>query len=392
MKALICTASLILMLLLAGCSGMGQVRTGAERTELYLPLLQGKRIGIVANQTSVIKEMHLVDSLYAMGNEVTRIFKLFSPEHGFRGQVARGEAVPDGVDPVTGLPVVSLYGQNRKPPAEEFNDLDLILFDIQDVGTRFYTYISTLFYVMQACAEEDKELLVLDRPNPNGFYVDGPVLEPGFSSFVGMHEVPVVYGMTIGEYAGMINGEGWLGEGLTCRLTVIPCGNYTHRSIYKLPVSPSPNLPNMNSIYLYPSTCFFEGTVISEGRGTDAPFEVFGHPDLEGREFTFIPKSIPGKAVHPKSEGELCYGTDLRNMRDLEERDPELNLSWLIDAYRDFPDKGSFFITYFENLAGTDKLRRQIENGLSEEEIRASWQEDLEAFRKIRSKYLIYPD
>ncbi len=346
----------------------------------------------MANQTSMIGNTHLVDSLSAIGSHLIRIWKVFSPEHGFRGQAEYGELVDDERDARTGLPVISLYGRNRKPSAGDLEDIDLILFDIQDVGVRFYTYISTLYYVMQACAEQDKELLVLDRPNPNGFYVDGPLLEPEYSSFVGMHEVPVVYGMTIGEYAQMINGEGWLGGGLTCRLRVIPCENYTHHSRYALPVPPSPNLPNMNAIYLYPSTCFFEGTVISEGRGTDAPFEVFGHPELEGMDFTFTPLSRPGVATNPKHEGKLCYGMDLRYLRDSAERTSGLNLSWLILAYRNFPDPENFFLPYFELLAGTADLRQQIMEGLSEEQIRASWQEDLEAFRQVRSKYLIYPE
>ena len=390
MKTGIYIVALIILLLFPVCSGQKEIRPGAERTEMYLPLLKDKKIGIVANQTSLIGAPHLVDSINSLGSDITLIWNVFSPEHGFRGEAEYGETVEDGVDLKTGLPVISLYGRNRKPAAGDLGELDLVLFDIQDVGVRFYTYISTLFYVMQACAENGIELLVLDRPNPNGFYVDGPVLEPEFSSFVGMHEVPVVYGMTIGEYSKMINGEGWLGGGLTCSLTVIPCENYTHHSSYILPVPPSPNLPNMNSIYLYPSTCFFEGTVVSEGRGTDAPFEVFGHPDLPGMDYSFTPVSQPGKATHPKHEGILCYGTDLRFLRDSTERSPRLNLSWLIKAYRAFPDKDNFFIPYFENLAGTAKLRRQIIDGLTEQEIRATWQDDLEAFKQVRQKYLIY--
>ena len=382
----------LILLLCQDCRGQKQVRPGAERTDMYLPLLEGKRVGIVANQTSVIGETHLVDSLSSLGSEVTRIWKVFSPEHGFRGEAEDGELVDDGIDPKTGLPVISLYGRNRKPSATNLQDIDIVLFDIQDVGVRFYTYIYTLFYVMQACAENDLDLLLLDRPNPNGFYVDGPVLEPGFSSFVGMHEVPVVYGMTIGEYGRMINGEGWIGGGLTCRLTVIPCGNYTHSCRYNLPVPPSPNLPNMNSIYLYPSSGFFEGTVISEGRGTDSPFEVFGHPDLKEGDYSFTPESRPGAATHPKLEGKPCRGLDLRHLRDSTDRGAALNLSWLLFAYNNFPDKENFFIPYFENLAGTATLRQQIISGLSEEEIRAGWQEDLETFKKIRRKYLFYPE
>ncbi len=391
MKTGIYTGTLLITLLFQACAGQEDILPGADRIEMYLPLLQGKRVGIVANQTSMISGTHLVDSLNAAGSEMHRIWKVFSPEHGFRGEAEYGELVDDGVDPETGLPVVSLYGRNRKPAAGDLEDIDLVLFDIQDVGVRFYTYISTLFYVMQACAENNLELLLLDRPNPNGFYVDGPVLEPEFSSFVGLHEVPVVYGMTIGEYAKMINGEGWLGEGLSCRLQVIPCQNYSHGSRYDLPVPPSPNLRNMNSIYLYPSTGFFEGTVVSEGRGTDSPFEVFGHPDIDEWDYSFIPESRPG-ASHPKLEGKLCRGKDLRYLRDTLNPEPGLNLSWLIFAYRNFPDKENFFIPYFEKLAGTARLRQQIIDGLSEQEIRATWEDDLEAFMKIRRKYLIYPE
>jgi len=372
-------------------SVQANVRPGAERTGLYLSRLNGKKIGIVANHTSMKGKTHLLDSLAAMGREVVQICKIFGPEHGFRGQAEDAVPIDDDVDQKSGIPVISLYGQKRKPTAEDLADLDLLLFDIQDVGIRFYTYISTLFYVMQACAERDLELLLLDRPNPNGFYVDGPVLEPGFSSFEGLHEVPVVYGMTIGEYARMINGEGWLGGGLACKLTVIPCENYSHHSRYNLPVPPSPNLPSMNSIFLYPSVCFFEGTVISEGRGTNSPFEVFGHPELQAGDYSFTPESIPGADSHPKLIGKLCRGKDLRYLRDIVDRQPGLNLSWLIYAYENFPDKDNFFTPFFDKLAGTSHLRHQIIEGLSEEKIRTSWADDLASFNKIRSKYLIYP-
>jgi len=392
MKRILYTAALSSILLLSHCSGQEKIRPGAERFEEYLPMIQGKRIGIVANQTSMVGNTHLVDTLASLYMQNDMVFKIFSPEHGFRGEAEYGEYVRNGFDDRTGLPVISLYGKYRKPSSTDLENIDIMIFDIQDVGARFYTYISTLFYVMQSCAENDVELLLLDRPNPNGFYVDGPVLEPDFSSFAGMHEVPVVYGMTIGEYGLMINGEGWLGEGLSCRMEIIPCENYTHGSLYELPVPPSPNLPNMNSVYLYPSLCFFEGTVISEGRGTVSPFEVFGHPDLKGMDYSFTPISIPGIASNPKLEGKLCYGKDLRYLRDSTRRPPKINLSWLIKAYRDFPDKDHFFIPYFDNLAGTDGLRQQIINGLSEDQIRASWKDDLQAFRKIRKKYLIYPD
>lgn len=368
------------------------VRPGAEHSATYFSRLEGKKIGMVANQTSLIGKTHLVDSLGAPGNERVSICNLFGPEHGFRGQGEDAVPIENDVDLKTGIPVISLYGRKRKPTAEDLADLDLLLFDIQDIGIRFYTYISTLYYVMQACAERDLELLLLDRPNPNGFYVDGPVLELGFSSFVGLHEVPVVYGMTIGEYALMINGEGWLGAGLACKLTVIPCENYSHHSRYNLPVPPSPNLPTMNSIFLYPSVCFFEGTVISEGRGTNSPFEVFGHPELQEADYSFTPESIPGADSHPKLEGKLCHGKDLRYLRNIVDRQPGLNLSWLIYAYKNFPDKDNFFTPFFDKLAGTARLRHQIIEGLSEETIRTSWADDLASFKKIRRKYLIYPE
>ena len=387
--------ALCFLTFLLSCShsrGQDDILTGAERTDMYMPMLGGKRVGIVANQTSVIGSTHLVDSLISIGGGEDMIRKVFSPEHGFRGEAEAGSIIEDNVDPGTGLPVISLYGSNRKPSPEALADLDAIVFDLQDVGARFYTYISTLFYVMQACAENGKQMIILDRPNPNGFYVDGPVLDTTYRSFVGMHEVPVVHGMTIGEYGQMINGEGWLGNGLVCNLEVIPCLNYDHALHYKVPVSPSPNLPNMNAIYLYPSTCFFEGTVISEGRGTDFPFEVFGHPRLENAYFAFTPESIPGKSEHPKLKGETCMGMDLRYLRNNPRREGRINLSWLLFAYENFPEKEKFFIPYFENLAGTAHLRQQIMDGMTEDEIRSSWSDQLAAFRKIRKKYLLYPD
>ena len=379
-------------LLFQDYSIQANVRPGAERTGLYLSRLEGKKIGIVTNHTSMLGKIHLVDSLAALGREVVEICKIFGPEHGFRGKGEDAVPIEDDVDQETGLPVISLYGRKRKPAAADLAGLDLLLFDIQDVGVRFYTYISTLFYVMQACVENDLELILLDRPNPNGSYVDGPVLEAEFSSFEGMHEVPVVYGMTIGEYARMINGEGWLGDGLTCKLRIIPCEHYSHYSKYELPVPPSPNLPTMNSIFLYTSVCFFEGTVISEGRGTESPFEVFGHPDLQEGDYSFTPVSIQGTDSHPKQEGKRCRGVDLRYLRNALSRNPGINLSWLIFAYENFPEKEKFFTPFFEKLAGTARLRQQIIEGLSKEEIRTSWAEDLEAFKVIRRKYLIYPE
>jgi uncharacterized protein YbbC (DUF1343 family) len=383
--------------LLAGQAAMDQPATeisgppvivGAEQTDLYFPLLENKRIAIVANQTSMVGNSHLVDTLFISGFDVR---KVFGPEHGFRGNAADGEKVKDGHDPKTGLPVVSLYGSKRKPAAGDMDGLDLVIFDIQDVGTRFYTYISTMTYVMEACAENDIAFMVLDRPNPNGDFVDGPVLDTAFSSFVGLHPVPVVHGMTVGEYARMVNGEGWLKNGIQVELTAIPVKNYDHTTMYQLPVAPSPNLPNMTAIYLYPSLCFFEGTIISVGRGTDDPFQVIGHPDFAMGSFAFTPRSVPGASLHPPYEGITCYGQSLSGYADnvvLKER--RLHLDLLISYYRYFKDREPFFTAYFKKLAGTDQLQQQIESGLTEEEIRASWQEGLAHFQQIRAKYLLY--
>ncbi|MBL7110987.1 MAG: DUF1343 domain-containing protein [Bacteroidales bacterium] len=370
-----------------------RIITGAERTEQYFPQLQGKQIAICANQTSIIGKVYLLDSLLRAGIDDFQIMRVFSPEHGFRGDADDGMLINDSVDPETGIQVVSLYGRNRKPSAEVMEGLDLVIFDIQDVGIRFYTYISTLFYLMQTCAEQNIRLMVLDRPNPNGFYVDGPVLKEEHKSFIGLHPVPVVHGMTIGEYAQMINGEKWLGNGLVCDLTIITCNNYDHTMKYDLPVSPSPNLATMNGIYLYPSIGLFEGTVISEGRGTDNPFEVFGHPELQNAPFIFVPRSMPGKSTHPKQQGLTCYGFDLRGYSDgLDSMQLHLDLSWLLFAYNNITDQKSFFTDYFDLLAGDSLLRKQIIMGLSEEEIRESWEEEVDAFMEIRNKYLLYPD
>ena len=370
-----------------------RIITGAERTGQYFPQLAGKQIAICANQTSLIGNVHLVDSLYRSGVDVMRIMKVFSPEHGFRGDADDGMLIDDSTDPATGIPIVSLYGRNRKPSREQLKGLDLVIFDVQDVGVRFYTYISTLFYLMQSCAEQGIQVMVLDRPNPNGFYVDGPVIKEEHQSFIGMHSVPVVYGMTIGEYARMINGEGWLGDDLVCALTIIPCSNYDHTKKYHLPVSPSPNLPTMNGIYLYPSIGLFEGTVVSEGRGTDNRFEVFGHPELQNAPFTFVPRSIPGKSTHPKHKGDTCRGYDLRGYTGgLESLPEQINLSWLIFAFNNIAENKSFFTDYFELLTGDPMLRKQIIMGLTEEEIRESWEAEIDKFMKIRIKYLLYPD
>ena len=354
----------------------------------YLPVIAGKRVAIVANHASRIGNTHLVDSLL---KRKVNIVKIFSPEHGFRGQSEAGEMLGSNIDSKTGLPVISLYGKHKKPTAEDLASVDIVLFDLQDVGTRFYTYISTLTYVMEACAENGISVILLDRPNPNGFYVDGPVLEPAFSSFVGMHPVPVVYGMTIGEYALMVNGEKWLKNEAQCDLQLIRLENYQHNMLVTLPVSPSPNLPNWESIYLYPSLCFFEGTIVSEGRGTDYPFQIYGHPDFPHGSFAFTPRSIKGASVNPKFKGERCFGQDLRSYaNNYRHNDQQLNLSWLINSYQLLSGKNDFFISYFDTLAGTDKLRKQIEAGATEEEIRESWKEDLRAFNKIREKYLLY--
>ena len=363
------------------------VITGDMQPREYMKLLKGRRVAVVANQSSLAGKRHAVDELLSNGVNIALIF---APEHGFRDMADAGADIADGKDPETGIPVVSLYGKTRKPSPENLAGIDAVVFDIQDVGARFYTYISTMHYVMESCAENSVMFVVLDRPNPNGFYFDGNMPDSGYKSFVCMHPVPVVHGMTTGEYAMMINGEGWLEGGKKCNLKVVKCRNYTHRTLYKLPVRPSPNLPNMPAVYLYPSLCFFEGTVISCGRGTGSPFQVFGHPELPDRGFSFIPRSTPG-AANPPLMGKICYGTDLRNSMDEGIiPQPRLNLEWLITAYQDFPDKQKFFNSYFDVLAGGPRLREQIIKGMSAEEIRASWKDDLDKFSRIRGRYLIY--
>ncbi|MCB9265332.1 MAG: DUF1343 domain-containing protein [Lewinellaceae bacterium] len=367
---------------------------GAARLDQYLPeLLKSEGVVLLVNQTSMVGPVHLVDTLLSLG---VKAKKIFAPEHGFRGAADAGEKVRDGKDLQTGLPIISLYGSRKKPTAKDLEGIDVVVFDIQDVGARFYTYISSMHYVMEACAEQGVRFLVLDRPNPNGHYFDGPILQEGNQSFVGMHPVPVVHGMTVGEYARMINGEGWLSGGVQCELTVVPCSGYTHDTPYALPVAPSPNLPNMRSIYLYPSICFFEGTVASEGRGTSHQFQVYGHPDFpeEIGDYSFTPVSMPG-ARHPKLEGQLCHGFSLVDVPpDSIRTQARLNLGYLIDFYRSFPDKEHFFLEnlFFDKLAGGPQLRRQIIEGKTEEEIRESWQEGLEAFREVRGKYLLYEE
>jgi uncharacterized protein YbbC (DUF1343 family) len=363
---------------------------GCERMDAYIPLIQNKRVGLVANHSTTINGTHLVDSLLALG---VNVVKIFSPEHGFRGDGDAGEYISNQIDAKTGLPVISLYGKRKKPTHDDFSNLDIVIFDMQDVGVRFYTYISTMHYAMETCAEMNLPILVLDRPNPNGFYVDGPVLDTNFRSFVGMHPVPLVHGMTIGEFANMINEEGWLNGNIRCNLSVIACLNYSHDSTYILPVRPSPNLPNQTSIYLYPSLGFFEGTCVSVGRGTDFPFQTFGHPKLTSLDFSFTPESRPGASKNPPLKGEKCYGIDLRDYTQnfFFER-KQVNLSWLIFAYQLYPEKDKFFNSYFNLLAGNSTLKKQIQMGVDEETIRESWRADLEAFALIRKKYLLYPD
>lgn len=371
---------LIFYLLFFSCQKERTLKLGVERTTSYLPLLENKKVGVVGNQTSMIGNTHLVDSLLSLGIDVV---KVFSPEHGFRGTADAGAKIEDGIDVKTGLPIISLYGKNKKPSIEQLQGIDVFVFDIQDVGARFYTYISTLHYVMEAAGENNIKVIVLDRPNPNGHYIDGPIREKGFESFVGMHPIPIVHGMTIGEYAQMINGENWIAK--SCDLTIIKMDNYTHNMSYDLPVKPSPNLPNARSINLYPSLCLFEGTTISIGRGTDYPFQHFGAPYLES-SYSFTPKSGAG-SKYPKHENKECFGTDLRFQEDYL---MAINLNWIVDAYNQSPEKESFFNNFFDKLAGTDKLRKQIISGKSAKEIKVSWQEGLDEFKKIREKYLIY--
>lgn len=365
-----------------------EIKAGAARMESYLPLLENKKIAVVANQSSLIGDTHLVDTLLSWGMHITEIF---CPEHGFRGIADAGKTIHDNIDPKTNIPIVSLYGSHKKPSPTDLDKIDMVLFDLQDVGTRFYTYISTLTYVMEACAENNIPIIVLDRPNPNGYFVDGPVLEEKHRSFVGLHPVPVVYGMTIGEYAMMVAGEQWINKASNLNLKVIQLEGWDHNTIVKLKTKPSPNLPNWQSVYLYPSLCFFEGTIMSVGRGTDFPFQVFGHPECLIGSFTFTPKSTQG-ATKPKHESELCHGFSLRSHAENFANNPQqINLSWIINSYRTMENKDGFFIGYFEKLAGTDELRKQITAGLDEKEIRETWQPKINDFKKIRSKYLLYP-
>jgi uncharacterized protein YbbC (DUF1343 family) len=412
MKKIFYTCITLLLITHATLAQQGtgsQVITGAERMQVYLPMIKGKKVAVFANQTSMIKHTHLVDTLISSGIQVV---KIFGPEHGFRGDADAGEHVANAKDKKTGIPVISLYGDHKKPTPEDLKDVDVLIFDIQDVGVRFYTYISSLQYYLEAALENHKPLLILDRPNPNGFYVDGPVLDMKFKSFVGMQPIPIVYGMTIGEYALFLTGEHLLSEkanainayNITTNPTkdtpfhvqVIKCKNYDHNTKYELPVMPSPNLKEMQSIYLYPSTCFFEGTVISEGRGTDKPFQIFGHPDLpKYLQFTFTPKPNAG-AKSGKYFNRQCVGWNLHSSNEgiLAMLDGKIQIRYLLAAYNLFPAKDTFFLknNFFHKLAGNDTLMQQIKDGKTEAEIRASWQPGLTAFKAKRKKYLLYPD
>lgn len=369
-----------------------EIVVGADRFVEYVPKLVGKRVALVANHTSLTASgQHLVDVLLAAKLNVV---KVFSPEHGFRGTASAGEELNNDVDKATGLPIISLYGKDKKPSADMLQDVDVVLFDIQDVGARFYTYISTMSLVMEACAENNVAMIVLDRPNPNGHYVDGPTLKPGFESFVGMHHIPVVHGMTVGEYAQMVNGQFWLKDSVQCMLSVVPVQGYAHTMVFSIPVPPSPNLPTDEAIRLYPSLCFFEATSVSVGRGTDKPFQQIGAPWLnkEFADYSFTPTPNAG-AKDPKYKGEKCYGLDLTSFaKGFLMHYNKLYLYWLLESYAVADDKEHYFTSFFDKLAGSEILRTQIMTGASEEEIRESWQADIVAFKKIRSQYLLYPD
>lgn len=362
-----------------------KLEVGAEQFFQYEKYLKGKRVGLVVNQTSIVgpSQTHLLDTL--LGRKIN-IVKIFSPEHGFRGNAEAGEKVANDKDGKTGLPIISLYGSNKKPSKESLLDVDVLIFDIQDVGARFFTYISTMHYAIQACAEYGKTLIVLDRPNPNGHYVAGPVLDLKFKSFIGMHPIPIVHGLTVAELAQMINGERWLDSNRNCNLVVVPVKNYDHKTPYNLPIKPSPNLPNAQSILLYPTLCLFEGTAISSGRGTDKPFQIFGGPDAALGTFTFTPIGIAGVAKNPMHENKLCYGKDLTASRE------KFTLKYLIECYEKSADKEHFFIPFFSKLAGNDVLAKQIKAGESEEAITQSWAKELEVYKSKRKKYLLYKD
>jgi uncharacterized protein YbbC (DUF1343 family) len=370
-----------------------RIETGASQFERYAPWLKDKKVGIVTNQSGIVQKKHQMNYLESMSvvdflmQEKVNLQKIYAPEHGFRGTADAGELIKDGNDTQTGLPIISLYGNNKKPKPEQLEGIDVMIFDLQDVGARFYTYISSLHFVMEACAEQNIPLIVLDRPNPNGNIIDGPLLEKEYTSFVGMHPIPVLHGMTMGEYAQMINGEKWLKNGVQCDLKVVTCLHYSHDMAYSLPVKPSPNLPNDVSINLYASLCFFEGTNVSVGRGTDKQFQIYGSPFLPASmSFAFIPQPNLG-AKDPLHKGNKCYGENLTQHPQVE----GLVLKWLISAYQKTSDKTQFFNNFFVKLAGTSKLQKQIESGMTEDEIKQTWQNDLQKFQKTRAQYLLYP-
>lgn len=365
------------------------LKVGAERLEEYLPLLEGQRVAVMSNQTGMVGDIHLVDVLV---NHRANVVGIFSPEHGFRGTADAGEHVSSSVDEKTGIPIWSLYGSGGgKPSARQMEEFDVLLFDLQDVGLRFYTYYASMARLMDACAEHGKQMIVLDRPNPNGFYVDGPLLDMKHKSGVGWLPIPVVHGMTLGELALMINGEKWLPEGRVCDLTVVSCENYSRQTRYELPIAPSPNLPTVQSIYLYPSTCLFEGTVMSLGRGTPFPFETYGHPDYTGSDFSFTPRSVPG-AKNPPLLNKLCHGVDLRNVPHEQIWEKGFDLSYVIDAYHNLNIGNKFFTSFFEKLVGVDYIRQDIMAGKSADAIKAKWTGDVENFKKQREPYLIYEE
>ncbi len=393
------TSILFFILLMSGCAQSQQIPiivswdeiTAANaRTELYFSKLKGKKIALLANHTSMIGNIHLADSLL---NANINLLKVFSPEHGFRGNEEDGAIIENGVDKKSGLSIISLYDNHKKPTHEDLKDIEVILFDLQDVGTRFYTYFSTLTYVMEACAENNIQLIILDRPNPNGFYVDGPILKNEHKSFIGMHPIPIVHGLTAGEFALLVNGEGWLKNGEKCELEIIKIKNYTHKMIVDLPIKPSPNLPNLSSILLYPSLCLFEGTTVSIGRGTSNPFEFIGHPEYSSKEFSFVPIPVKGASMTPPQKNKKCFG---KNLKSYYTKHPselgKIELGWIINFYKDISDKNNFFNSYFEKLSGTTELRKQIESGLTNWQIHQSWKEDINKYKKIRIKYLLYPD
>lgn len=381
--------TLLLGVLCSGSRTLGQVVTGAERTDQYVDKLRGKKVGILTNHTGLIEKTHLVDSLISSGINVKTVF---APEHGFRGSADAGENVESYTDPRTGVRVVSIYGSNKRPKDNYIKDLDIIIFDIQDVGLRYYTYLSSLHYMMEACAANGRELIIFDRPNPNGFYVDGPILEPKYKSFVGMHPIPVVHGMTLGELALMINGEGWLEGKVKCDISIVKCLNYTHRTKYELPVKPSPNLPNMRSVYLYSSLCFFEGTPLSIGRGTSFPFQIYGHPALPDEGFYFTPQSTEG-AKNPPLKDKKCYGHDLRQTPSDEKLWQEgIDLSYIVDSYRIIGGGDKFFLPIFNLLTGTGYIKEMIIAGASARQIEERWRDDVEKFRNQRKPYLLYAE